>query len=88
MWRRDGKAAELYFIAPDRRLMMVSIGGGSRLAPSAPQVLFTSQISNVRQDYQNYAASADGQQFLVLVRSRESAATVVMNWPSRLNAEK
>ena len=84
LWRRDGKTMALFYVAPDRRLMTVTLGNGPRLSAGAPEALFVSEISNVRQEYQNYAVSADGQRFLILVRPKQAAATVVMNWTSIL----
>ena len=84
LWRRDGKATELYYIAPDRRVMAVTLGSGPRVSAQAPRELFLSEISNIGQEYQNYAVSSDGQRFLILVRPKQAAASVVMNWTSLL----
>jgi hypothetical protein len=88
LWRRDGKAPELYYMAPDRRLMMVSVVSGSRLSATAPQALFSTHVANTANSYQHYAAARDGQRFLVLVRSEQTAATIVANWTSMIPAGK
>jgi len=87
LWRRDGKKTELYYLAPDRRLMAVPFDNAGRVGASAPEVLFETRVVDVGHSYQNYAASRDGQRFLILVRVEDTAAaTVVLNWTSILSA--
>jgi len=79
-WRRDGK--ELYFIAPDRKLMAVDIktGAGFEMGTQAP--LFQTQVSSVSSP-NRYDASADGQRFLVNTTVEEPSRTpivVILNW--------
>jgi dipeptidyl aminopeptidase/acylaminoacyl peptidase len=73
-WRHDGR--ELFYVAPDRRLMAVSVTPRSdTLATSAPRALFTLSTTS------NYEPSPDGQRFLVTaVVSEVSPITVIMNW--------
>ncbi|HEX8170280.1 MAG TPA: protein kinase [Thermoanaerobaculia bacterium] len=63
-WRRDGK--ELYYLAPDRTLMAVSIPVMGAFDEGNPQKLFTTNIPfgdiNVSQAYD---AAPDGSKFLV-----------------------
>ena len=87
-WRPDGK--ELFYLAPDRRLMAVELrSDGTTLEPSAPRTLFQTRISGplgggVRN---NYAVSRDGQRFLIAtdeVDHRSSPIIVVLNWTALL----
>ncbi len=60
-WRGDSK--ELYYVAPNRKLMAVQILPGNELAVSLPKPLF--MIGDLEPDYDDYAPAADGQRFLV-----------------------
>jgi Tol biopolymer transport system component len=73
-WRRDG--AELYYLAPDRRLMAVSVAqSGARLETGPPRVLFTLSTTTA------YEPSPDGKRFLVTaVVSEASPISVILNW--------
>ena len=73
-WRRDG--GELFYLAPDRRLMAVSVAqSGSRLETGPPRALFTLSTTS------SYEPSPDGQRFLVTaVVSEASPITVILNW--------
>jgi len=88
-WRRDGK--ELFYLAPDRRLMSVTVRvGPGALDFSAPNGLFTVPPSQT-QDLYSYDALPDGQRFLVLAPAGETEAppmTVVLNWQANLPASK
>jgi len=81
MWRRDRKVNELYYLAPDGRLMAVVIDAQGRAA--VPRSLFRTRSTNLGSAYQSYAAATDGQRFLILTPVNErSDATVVFNWTS------
>jgi eukaryotic-like serine/threonine-protein kinase len=77
-WRRDGR--ELFYLAPDNRLMAVSIaGGGASIEAAPPRPLFT--LPNAPQFAQQYEPSPDGQRFLMTkVVSEASPITVILNW--------
>jgi serine/threonine protein kinase len=83
-WRGDGK--ELFYIAPDRKLMAVDVKFGSTFEISAPKALFQTQI--VRYDAPNrYVVNRDGQRFLVnspVEELSQTPITVVLNWTSGL----
>ncbi len=89
-WRRDGK--ELFYRAPDRKLMAVPVKSAANFAAGTPHALFELQPeppawiqSGV--DQRVYAPSADGQRFLIAVPvGQESFApiTVVLNWTAGL----
>jgi Tol biopolymer transport system component len=73
-WRRDGR--ELFYVAPDSRLMAVSITPReSALGAAAPSALFTLPKAV------GYEPSLDGQRFLVnAVVSDASPITIILNW--------
>jgi serine/threonine protein kinase/Tol biopolymer transport system component len=84
-WRRDGK--ELFYVAPDNKLMAVPIQfspGETSVEAGNPSVLFPVRLTGRTQTsfgYQ-YVASADGQRFLMYVPSEEPdpPINVIMNW--------
>jgi dipeptidyl aminopeptidase/acylaminoacyl peptidase len=73
-WRRDGR--ELFYVAPDSRLMAVAITPReSALDAAAPFALFTLPKAV------GYEPSRDGQQFLVnAVVSDAAPITIILNW--------
>ena len=85
-WRADGK--ELFFLAPDRKLMAVSVstsGDGVRL--SAPLTLFEGPGVNPDTSRSQFEPSPDGSRFLFNARTDDPAPaglTVVTNWTSLL----
>ena len=85
-WRPDGK--ELYYIADDKRLMAVAVKVGPKgLEASPPTPLFQTRIHSARYALFQYAASADGQRFLVNSLPREDAAAPMMlltDWTSEI----
>ena len=89
-WRRDGQ--ELFFVAPDNRLIAASIRmapGGKALEAGTPVPLFQSKLASgpniVPAGFQaraQYAVAADGR-FLMNVSADEgviSPITIVQNW--------
>jgi len=82
-WRQDGK--EIYYIAPDGRLMAAAVTvKGDVLDVGAVSPLFA--ITSVVGGYQ-YDVSADGQHFLVRAPTTATAAqplTLVQNWTAAL----
>lgn len=75
-WRRDGR--ELFYRAPDNRLMAVSIvSRGAVLEASPPRSLFT--LPGAPLD--GYEPSPDGQRFLVgIVTSEAAPISIILNW--------
>jgi Tol biopolymer transport system component len=75
-WRRDGR--ELFYVAPDNRLMAVPVTeGSSSLDAAIPSSLFTLPRSWTF----GYEPSPDGQRFLVSTAvSDASPITVILNW--------
>ena len=88
MWRGDGK--ELFYLAPDRRLMSVVVKSGSRFEASLPTLLFETRMSvafSPSYTRNQYVVSADGQRFLINQPPAgvpSSPITVVVNWQAAL----
>jgi Tol biopolymer transport system component len=76
-WRRDGK--EIFYVAPDDRLMAVSVRPaqtGATLELATPVPLFQSNTDE-------YMVAPDGQRFLLYVASTPpitSPLSVILNW--------
>ncbi len=84
-WRRDGK--ELFFLAPDKKLMAVDATGGSTFEASVPRVLFQTRVTGLEDARNHYVVAGDGQRFLVNTLVEESTSlpmTVVVNWTADL----
>jgi serine/threonine protein kinase len=85
-WRRDGK--ELFFIAPDRKLMAVDVKlEGSTFEAGVPKVLFQTRVAGYPNPRNVYEVSADGQRFLIITPLEEATSTpitVVVNWTAEL----
>jgi serine/threonine protein kinase/Tol biopolymer transport system component len=82
VWSRDGK--ELYFIGPDRKMMVVEVnhGLGSRFDFTAPKPLFDARISG--NPWEAFDVSADGRFLMPIQQSANEPITVVANWPEVL----
>ncbi len=79
-WRRDGK--ELYYRAPDQKLMAVEIRGGDALEAGMPQLLFQGRAAQGASSTK-YLPDATGQKFLFVAplgREYLTPTTVVLNW--------
>ena len=86
-WRADGR--ELFYVAPDRKLMSVNVSLGERPQLGVPQPLFDMPISSpAAQPFTTrYAVAKDGQRFIVhnaLSEQDPTALTVVVNWTEAL----
>jgi serine/threonine protein kinase/Tol biopolymer transport system component len=84
-WRADGK--EIFYVAPDGKLMAVDVKTSPGFEAGAPRPLFTMRLpdlSNSGPVAFRYAVSQDGQRFLVDTfgqRDENTApVTVVLNW--------
>ena len=84
IWSRDGK--ELYFIAPDGKLMAVDVKSGTAgsFEAGAPKALFDSHIGG--DQFTWFDVAKDGR-FLIPTVAEQSGApiTVVVNWTAGLN---
>jgi len=82
-WRRDGK--ELYFLGLDRKLTAVGIKSLDPFQAGVPETMFQTQVATLGGAVNAYAASANGQRFLVIKPLTGSTPiTVVLNWAVRL----
>ena len=84
-WRRDG--AELFYVTPDRKLTAVAVRTASEFVLGEARVLMDTRITGWdRTNYgMDYAASADGQRFLINTASDAALPiTLVRNWPAVL----
>jgi eukaryotic-like serine/threonine-protein kinase len=82
-WRRDGK--EIFYLAPDQRLMAVSLTATTQgMEISRPVPLF--QIAVTPALRAQYDVTGDGQRFLVnsIADDSETPVTVVVNWTAGL----
>ena len=82
-WRRDG--TELFYLAPDGKLMVVAVRTGPPFEAGVAKPLF--QVRRRERvsasDHYGYDVSADGQRFLVSAEVGEETAaplTLVFNW--------
>jgi serine/threonine protein kinase len=82
-WRRDGK--ELFYVAPNRKMMSVAVKTSATFQADAPRALFdtTLTFAPLRQ---NYSVATDGQRFLLNVPAGGAAPpmTIVLNWTAGL----
>jgi hypothetical protein len=80
-WRRDGK--ELFFLAPDQKVMAALVKTGATFEPGTPQELFGLDATAG-----SFEPSPAGQRFLVNVPAGGETATppltVVLNWQAGL----
>ena len=91
-WRRDGK--ELFYLAPDRKLMAVAVkvaaaGPPAVFEAAAPQALFDTRVPFIPPGFvrHNYAVAADGKRFLISTTGGEgpdAPLTVWLNWLAAL----
>jgi serine/threonine protein kinase len=83
LWSRDGK--EIFYLSADNKLMAVKVEtSGRSFAAEGAHVLFDSHSYGV---FGRYAASADGQRFVVVYEGKNrtsSTLTSVVNWPAEL----
>jgi len=84
-WRRDGR--ELFYIAPDKKLMGVAVQTGSSFVPGAARALVQTRITAWERSNHGsqYAATADGERFLINNATDTTLPiTLVLNWTAAL----
>ncbi|MBN2318662.1 MAG: PD40 domain-containing protein, partial [Acidobacteria bacterium] len=87
-WREDGK--ELYYLALDGKIMAVEITTDTGIDIGASRELIDTSMIVLPSDQRQYAATRDGQRFLVLKPLTEAASTpitITFNWTSLLNKQ-
>jgi Tol biopolymer transport system component len=82
-WRKDGK--ELFYLSLNGNLVSVPLKPGPTLEPGIPKILFPTRLT-VEPLYDQFAATGDGQRFLVIepVETAATPFTIVLNWPAGL----
>jgi eukaryotic-like serine/threonine-protein kinase len=85
-WRSDSK--ELFYLAPDRKLMAVTVTAGTTFEVGSPHPLFQTTLDPTA-FRQMYEASADGNRFLLnaVIESAAQPLTVVLNWPALMSGK-
>jgi hypothetical protein len=79
-WRGDGR--ELFYLAPDGKMMAVAVTGGPGFRGGTPAPLFQTSSGTIFGD-----VTADGKRFLLLTpvgASPSAPFTVVLNWTAGL----
>jgi Tol biopolymer transport system component len=84
-WRLDGK--ELFYIAPDGKVMAVDVKSGSDFQAGLPKPLFDTKIFGLGTIFGAYAVSHDGQRFLInetTETANPSPIIILTNWTATL----
>jgi Tol biopolymer transport system component len=85
-WRRDGK--ELFYMAPNRKLMAVDVNlAKGTFEAGLPKLLFQTHTIGYSAPRNIYESSADGQRFLINSLQSETNSipvTVIVNWTADL----
>jgi eukaryotic-like serine/threonine-protein kinase len=82
-WRRDTK--ELFYIAPDGKMMAVPVSGGANFDAGAPAALFQAHAREffATSEQVSYDVSKDGQRFLINTQVKNADThpmSVILNW--------
>jgi Tol biopolymer transport system component len=89
VWRQDG--SELYYLRLDGVLMAVALKSGDPRQFSRPNRLFDTGLAAPSPWVEQYAASADGQRFLILKPENNTVRNsvgVILNWPALMQTSK
>jgi len=91
-WRRDGR--ELFYLAPDGKLMAVPVKAGDIFEAGTETALFETPLrGGILAQFFRYDVSADGKRFLLIVPTAGASAssatnstpiTAVVNWATAL----
>ena len=85
-WRGDGK--ELFYLAPDKKLMAAAVAAGPTFQATVPRALFETRVPYTVSPFRrNYSVTADGQRFLVntvVEGASSSPINIVVNWAAAL----
>jgi Tol biopolymer transport system component len=86
-WRGDGK--EIFYLAPDGRLMAAAVKGESTLEVAAPSPLFKTETALMDDSVEaiQYAVASDGRRFLFSTPVQSATSqpiTVVLDWSADL----
>jgi eukaryotic-like serine/threonine-protein kinase len=86
VWRQDSR--ELYYLRLDGALAAVAFQTGDQSPFSVPTHLFNTGLGSPSPYVEQYAASADGQQFLILKPLADkvrNSVGVILNWPALMH---
>ncbi len=86
-WRGDTK--ELFYLAPDGKMMAASINGGAKFDAGQPAALFQTHAREVSatSEQVSYDVSKDGQRFIIITQVKNAdiqPMTVILNWDADL----
>jgi eukaryotic-like serine/threonine-protein kinase len=84
-WREDGK--ELFYLAPDGKVMAVEITNNPVFRPGVPKELFQGPAQSLTPGGSQWDVAPNGERFLIAALSVQSAPapfTVVLNWQTTL----
>jgi len=88
-WRGDGK--ELYYLAPDGKVMAVAVSADTEFHTGTPEPLFQATLYNsslsARLNTGPWVAASDGKRFLLPAPATESTPepfTIILNWTALL----
>jgi Tol biopolymer transport system component len=86
-WGSDGR--ELFYVAPDKRLMAVPAGPGATFDPGPPKALFDTRMISleIQPTARTYAVADNGERFLLANATAQAQAEpirVVLNWDAAL----
>ncbi len=86
-WRSDGR--ELFYLAPDSKIMAVPVTTGTNFDAQTPTVLFQANPREILATSErfSYDVSNDGQKFLINTQMKTATTpmSVVLNWRAKLN---
>jgi len=85
-WRSDGK--ELFYLAPDGKIMAAPVTTGNNLDIGTPTALFQANPREMiaTSEQSDYDVSKDGQRFLINTQLKTALTpmSVVLNWTSKM----
>jgi eukaryotic-like serine/threonine-protein kinase len=86
-WRGDGK--EMFYLAPDGRLMAADVKSGTGFEAGSPIALFQTHPRQPlsAMDFFSYDVTADGQKFLVNTKMDATSSaplSVILNWSTEM----
>ena len=87
MWSRDGR--EIFFVAPDERLMSAPVEDAAGLRIGIPVPLFRTRIMEHR--FRQYDVTTDGRRFrvnTVVGEETREPLTLVLGWEALLRNER
>jgi hypothetical protein len=84
-WRRDGR--ELFYVAPDSTMMVVTVAAGATPTIGTARALFKTSLSPPELGWSEFDVTLDGQRFLILepARARPQVFTFLVNWTEGLH---